>query len=175
MVWKPHTIPCHTITYHTIPYQKSLLSSTDSSQNPAESGQFLEFQRNQIWQRGLPNWSSDPDGILNGIQILPEWFLESPGRNEFPEFNGMESCPPTTNTYNAQPCPNQLSVFADDQFGHGQQPPTLWRLICTFNPRTQLSERVQLSSSAQLFDVNCAQLLTTLASSSLPVLFVLVP
>ena len=34
---------------------RSLLSSTDSCRNPAESGQFPEFQRNQIWQRGLPN------------------------------------------------------------------------------------------------------------------------
>ena len=37
------------------PPTRSLLSSTDSGQNPAESGQFLEFRRNQIWQRGLPN------------------------------------------------------------------------------------------------------------------------
>ena len=35
--------------------ERSLLSSTDSCRNPAESGQFPEFQRNQIWQRGLPN------------------------------------------------------------------------------------------------------------------------
>ena len=34
---------------------RSLLSSTDSGQNPVESRQFPEFQRNQIWQRGLPN------------------------------------------------------------------------------------------------------------------------
>ena len=36
-------------------YGRSLLSSTDSCRNPVESGQFPEFQRNQIWQRGLPN------------------------------------------------------------------------------------------------------------------------
>ena len=51
----------------------------------------------------------------------------------------------------------------------------VWRLICTFNSRTQLSEHAQLSLSVQLFDANCAQLSTTLASSNLPVLFVLVP
>jgi len=36
---------------------------------------------NQIWQRGLPNSYNDSDGILNKIQIPPEWFWESPGRN----------------------------------------------------------------------------------------------
>ena len=46
------------LSEETIPSSKilrSLLSSTDSSRNPAESRQFPEFQRNQIWQRGLPN------------------------------------------------------------------------------------------------------------------------
>ena len=108
-------------TQRTLGLWRSLLSSTDSSQNPVESRQFPGFQRNQIWQRGLPNRSNDSNGISNGIQILLEWFLESPRRNEFPEFNGMES----HNTYNAQPWPNQLSVFANDQFGCGQQPQTL--------------------------------------------------
>ena len=75
---------------------RSLLSSTHSGRNPAESGQFPEFWRNQIWQRGLPNWFNDSDGISNGIQILPEWFLESHGRNQFPEFNRTESGSPTT-------------------------------------------------------------------------------
>ena len=28
---------------------------------------------------------------MNGIQIPPEWFLESPGRNQFPESGGTES------------------------------------------------------------------------------------
>ena len=60
---------------------RSLLSSTDSCRNPAESGQFPEFRRNQFWQRGLPNRSNDSGGILNRIQIPPEWFRESPGRN----------------------------------------------------------------------------------------------
>ena len=72
------------------------MSSTDSGRNPAESGQFPEFRRNQIWQRGLPNSFNDSDGISNGIQIPPEWFLESHGRNQFPEFNGTESGSPTT-------------------------------------------------------------------------------
>ena len=83
---------------HLFPMEsgRSLLSSTDSCWNPAESGQFPEFQRNQIWQRGLPNWFNDSDGILNGIQILLELFLELPGRNKFPEFNGTESSPFTT-------------------------------------------------------------------------------
>ena len=106
-----------------IQFSRSLLSSTDSGRNPAESGQFPEFRRNQIWQRGLPNWSNDSDGISNGIQIPLDWFLESPGRNEFPEFNGTES---HHHTSNAQPCPNRTSVFADDQFGHGQQCQTLF-------------------------------------------------
>ena len=75
---------------------RSLLSSTDSGRNPAESGQFPEFQRNQFWQRGLPNWFNDSDGILNGIQIPPEWFLESHRRNQFPEFNETESGSSTT-------------------------------------------------------------------------------
>ena len=48
--------------------RRSLLSSTDSCQNPAESGQFPEFQRNQFWQRGLPNRSNDSGGILNRIR-----------------------------------------------------------------------------------------------------------
>ena len=34
---------------------RSLLSSTDSGRNPAESGQFPEFRRNQIWRMDLPN------------------------------------------------------------------------------------------------------------------------
>jgi hypothetical protein len=34
---------------------RSLLSPTDSCRNPVESGQFPEFQRNQFWQRDLPN------------------------------------------------------------------------------------------------------------------------
>ena len=75
----------------TLCWRRSLLSSTDSSWNPAESRQFPEFRRNQIWQRGLPNWSNDSDWILNRIQILLEWFLKSPGRNEFPEQGRMES------------------------------------------------------------------------------------
>jgi len=37
-------------------FWRSLLSSTDSCRNPAESGQFPEFQRNQFWHRDLPNW-----------------------------------------------------------------------------------------------------------------------
>ena len=49
---------------------------------------------------------------MNGIQIPPEWFLESPGRNEFREFNGTD-------------CllirPNRVSAFADARFGHHQQ------------------------------------------------------
>ena len=98
---------------------RSLLSSTDSGQNPAESGQFPEFWRNQIWQRGLPNWLNHSDRLSNRIQILPEWFLESPRRNGFLEFIRTES------HNHAQPWPNQSSVFADDQFGYGQQPQTL--------------------------------------------------
>jgi len=35
---------------------RSLLSSTDSCRNPAESGQFPEFRRNQFWHSCLPNW-----------------------------------------------------------------------------------------------------------------------
>ena len=46
-----------------------------------ESRQFPEFQRNQFWQRGLPNRSNDSGGISNRIQIPLEWFWESPGRN----------------------------------------------------------------------------------------------
>ena len=53
-----------------------------------ESGQFPEFRGNQFWQRALPNWSNDSGRISNGIQIPPEWFQESPGRNT--AWNEME-------------------------------------------------------------------------------------
>ena len=68
---------------HLFPMEsgRSLLSSTDSCWNPAESGQFPEFQRNQIWPRGLSNWSNDSSRISNEIQIPPEWFQELPRRN----------------------------------------------------------------------------------------------
>ena len=34
---------------------RSLLSSTDSCRNPAESGEFLEIHRNQFWHSCLPS------------------------------------------------------------------------------------------------------------------------
>jgi hypothetical protein len=41
--------------YAKSPFRRSLLSSTDSGRNPAESGQFPEFRRNEFWQSDLPN------------------------------------------------------------------------------------------------------------------------
>ena len=72
-----HSAPLHRMAQKL----RYLLSSTDSCQNLVESEQFPEFQRNQIWPRGLPNWSTDSSGISNRIQIPPEWFQELPGRN----------------------------------------------------------------------------------------------
>jgi hypothetical protein len=65
---------------------RSLLSSTDSSRNLVESGKFLEFQRNQFWQRDLPNRVNNSGRILNIIQIPPEC-RNYPQQNH----NGMES------------------------------------------------------------------------------------
>ena len=70
--------------------KRSLLSSTDSCRNPAESGQFPEFRRNQFWHSCLPNWWNYSGGMWNGIHIPPEWFRESQGRNG-PGMRGTES------------------------------------------------------------------------------------
>ena len=47
----PTTASAQETTYNP----RSLLSSTDSCQNLAESRQFPEFWRNQFWHRDLPN------------------------------------------------------------------------------------------------------------------------
>ena len=67
--------------WKVMPRGRSLLSSTDSCRNPAESGQFPEFCRNQIWQRGLPNSYNDSTGMVPGITWM--------------ECTGMESVPTT--------------------------------------------------------------------------------
>ena len=68
---------------------------------PTEFRTEFKFRRNGSWNH--------PEGMNSG---------NSTERNPVPLCS-------TTNTYNAQPRPNRSSVFADDQFGRGQQPPTL--------------------------------------------------
>jgi len=105
--------------------RRSLLSSTDSCRNPAESGQFPEFRRNQIWQRGLPNSYNDSNGILNKIQILPEWFWESPGWNA-QERNPFLHCLQCQR-------PNRALAFADARCRH-----LIWALSTALNPTSPL-------------------------------------
>ena len=61
-------------------------------------------------------WNSNSAGMVPGITQKES----IPGIQQ----NGIRF--PHHNTNNAQPCPNQSSVFADDQFGHGQQRQTLF-------------------------------------------------
>ena len=100
------------------------MTSTDSGQNPGNSwnSRGIKFGREACEIDQMI-----PTEVRMEFEIPLEWFLESPRRNEFPEFNRMES----HNTYNAQPCPNRSSVFADDQFGCGQRCQTLLSLTTT--------------------------------------------
>jgi len=61
-----------------------------------ESGQFLEFQGNQFWHRGLPNWLYDSSGMVPGF-TWTEWHPEQQ------EWNPR--------------CPNWASANANTWFG----------------------------------------------------------